>query len=83
MLFAKYKEFHKIFKSCNVGSKKDIWCGSCPKCLFVYIILSPFLNEDELNEIFGENLLNKIELLDTFKQLSGIYKNKPFLKQNL
>lgn len=78
MLFAKYKEFHKVFKSCNAGSKTDIWCCNCPKCLFVYIILSPFLSEEELTDIFGENLLDKEELLDIYKQLSGVYENKPF-----
>ena len=78
MLFAKYKKYHSVFKSCNVGSKKDVWCCNCPKCLFVYIILSPFLTTDELIDIFGENLLDKKELLDTFKQLSGIVPNKPF-----
>lgn len=78
MLFAKYKEFHGIFKSCNAGSKKDIWCCNCSKCLFVYIILSPFLSKDELIGIFGEDLLNKESLSDIFKQLSGIYENKPF-----
>ena len=78
MLFAKYREFHSVFKSCNVGSKKDIWCCNCPKCLFVYIILSPFLSKKELINIFGEELLDKKSLSDVFKQLSGIYENKPF-----
>lgn len=78
MLFSKFKEFHQVFKSCNVGSKKDIWCCSCPKCLFVYIILSPFLTQSELVSIFGENLLDKKELLNVFKQLTGLLPNKPF-----
>lgn len=78
MLFAKYKEFHHVFKSCNVGSKKDIWCSNCPKCLFVYTILSPFLTQSELRDIFGENLFEKEELLDVFKELTGILPNKPF-----
>ncbi len=77
-LFAKYNEYHKIFRSCNVGSKKDIWCCNCPKCLFVYIILSPFLSTDELISIFGENLLDKDSLLDTYKELLGVLPNKPF-----
>lgn len=78
MLFSKYKKYHSVFKSCNVGSKTDIWCGSCPKCLFVYIILSPFLSEKELVEIFGENLFEKEELLEIFKKLTGILPDKPF-----
>ena len=40
MLFSKYTKYHKVFKSCNLGSKGSTWewCCSCPKCLFVYII---------------------------------------------
>ncbi len=77
-LFAEYKEFHQVFRSCNVGSKKDIWCCNCPKCLFVYIILSPFLSTEELISVFGENLLDKDSLLDTYKELLGVLPNKPF-----
>ena len=41
--FAKLPKFYNIFKSCNVGSKENKWCANCPKCLFVYIVLSPFI----------------------------------------
>ena len=77
-LFSKYTKYHKIFRSCNVGSKQGIWCSDCPKCLFVYIILLPFLTEEELVDIFGENLLNKESLEEDFKKLTGILENKPF-----
>ena len=60
------------------GSKEDIWCCNCSKCLFVYIILSPFLNEKELINIFGENLLNKKSLYETFMKLIGRTESKPF-----
>lgn len=76
--FAKQKQYHKIFKSCNAGSKENIWCCNCPKCLFVYIILSPFLSETELINIFGENLLEKEKLKLTFEQLIGLSPEKPF-----
>ena len=79
-LFAKYKDYHHIFKSCNVGSKTHPWkwCCNCPKCLFVYIILSPFLEEDELISIFGENLFEKVDLLEIFLELIGKSNHKPF-----
>jgi len=79
-LFANHKQYHSIFRSCNVGSKNggNSWCGSCPKCLFVYIILSPFLSEEELTNIFGKNLLNDITLLKYFRELTGFDKVKPF-----
>jgi hypothetical protein len=80
MLFAKYKKYHKVFKSCNPGSKQNpwVWCGECPKCLFVYTILSPFLKSEELKEIFGSNLFEKESLLETFIELCGFGKIKPF-----
>lgn len=80
MLFSQYKEYHHIFKSCNVGSKNIpwIWCCNCAKCLFVYIILSPFIPHDELISIFGEDLYEKKELLNIFIELAGYSETKPF-----
>lgn len=77
-LFAGYRQYHKVFRSCNAGSKQGIWCCNCPKCLFVYIILSPFLSEEALGDIFGEKLLDKESLDKDFRELIGIDENKPF-----
>jgi len=76
--FAKLPNFYSIFKSCNAGSKENIWCANCSKCLFVYIILSPFMNRKDMIAIFGEDLLEKESLKETLEMLSGIQKNKPF-----
>ena len=80
MLFARHEEYFKAFKSCNVGSKDENWnwCCSCAKCLFVYIILSPFLSKEQLIDIFGEDLFAKEELLDIFLELTGHSDHKPF-----
>ena len=77
-LFSKYTKYHKAFRSCNAGSKQGIWCCDCPKCLFVYIILSPFLSEEDLKDIFGEKLFDKESLDLNFRELAGIEDNKPF-----
>ena len=77
-LFSTFTQYHEVFRSCNVGSKSDKWCANCAKCLFVYIILSPFLSEEKMVHIFGENLLEKKELIDIFEQLVGLQQNKPF-----
>ena len=77
-LFAKNKEYYKVFKSCNVGSKTDSWCGKCPKCLFTYLIMSPFIPEKDLIEIYGGNLLKDNDLLPILKQLKGEVEVKPF-----
>lgn len=76
--FAEQKQYHHTFKSCNVGSKSDIWCCNCPKCLFTCIILSPFVENKQLTSIFGENLFEKESLAGIFDQLTGIAENKPF-----
>ena len=76
--FAQHKQYHGVFKSCNAGSKQNVWCANCPKCLFVSIILSPFLSSDELTAIFGENLFEKASLEETFDKLAGILPEKPF-----
>jgi hypothetical protein len=71
-------EFFQQFRSCNVGSKTDTWCGSCPKCLFTFIILSPFLKPDTLVGIFGHNLLDHAALENIFDELTGATEIKPF-----
>ena len=80
MLFSNLEEFHPIFKSCNVGSKTEPWkwCCNCPKCLFVYTILSPFLYKEKLVKIFGEDLFEREDLLQTFIELCGYGEIKPF-----
>ena len=52
-LFSKYEKYHKAFKSCNVGSKTEPWhwCCNCPKSLFVFSILSPFLYKEKLVKV--------------------------------
>lgn len=79
-IFSKHEKYHLTFKSCNVGSKeKDwIWCCNCAKCLFAYIILSPFLYKTKLVNIFGEDLFEKESLLEIFIELTGNGKTKPF-----
>jgi len=77
-LFSSYPQHFKSFRSCNVGSKSDSWCCHCPKCLFTYIILSPFLDEETLEEIFGSNLLADTSLEPIFKELTGLGDVKPF-----
>ena len=79
-LFSKYEQYHKVFKSCNVGSKEKEWkwCCNCAKCLFAYIILSPYLYKQKLVNIFGEDLFEREDLQETFIELIGKGANKPF-----
>ena len=78
MLFARYDKYHPVFRSCNVGSKEDVWCGHCAKCLFAYIILSPFIEPERLSCIFGKNMLDDESMRHEFDQLTGNAETKPF-----
>ena len=79
-LFSKFEQYHKVFKSCNVWSKSKPRkrCCNCPKCLFVFTILSPFLYKEKLVNIFGEDLFENKELLQAFIDLTWNSDNKPF-----
>lgn len=57
--FASIKQYHAVFRSCNAGSKQDIWCGKCPKCLFVALILSPFLSYGGVNLYFRPEFVGR------------------------
>ena len=76
--FAEYPQYFSVFRSCNAGSKENKWCCNCPKCLFVCIILAPFINKNRRLQIFGEDLLNKPEMMHFFYQLIGKEATKPF-----
>lgn len=77
-IFAKHEKYFMSFKSCNAGSKTNSWCGRCPKCLFTFIILSPFVRPEKLVQIFGKNLFDSPDLLGYFKELIGDSEVKPF-----
>ena len=77
-LFSQFTAYHEVFRSCNAGSKTDSWCGKCPKCLFTWIILSPFLPKERLVDIFGKDLMKDPELKPIFEELNGTSAVKPF-----
>ncbi|MBR3210984.1 MAG: hypothetical protein IKF71_03490 [Bacilli bacterium] len=79
-LFSHYRIYHPVFRSCNLGSKEKDWkwCCNCSKCLFIYIILSPFLTKVERINIFGQDLYQREDLLEMFQEILGYSKNKPF-----
>jgi len=76
--FAAFPEYFGEFRSCNRGSKENVWCGKCAKCLFVYSILSPFIESGKLEEIFGKNMLDDMTLKEDFDGLTGFTPVKPF-----
>ena len=77
-LFAGFTQYHQVFRSCNAGSKTDSWCGNCPKCLFVFTILSPFVKHAALCKIFGKDLFSDVKLTGFLDELTGMTSVKPF-----
>lgn len=77
--FDKYKE---VFSSCNrafqLDSKDLFWCGECPKCAFMFLIFTAFIQKDELVKLWkGKNLLLDKSLDQTYRNLLGISGEKP------
>jgi hypothetical protein len=82
--FSEMKKYHSIFSSCNknfkitADKKNKTWCCNCPKCCFVFLILSPFLKKQEIVNIFGKNMFDDSTQLDNFEELVGLRGCKPF-----
>ncbi len=76
--FVKFPSYLNIFRSCNVGTKTNSWCGHCAKCLYVYIMLYPFIDKEKLIGIFGRDLLDDMTLGQVFYSLINPDITKPF-----
>lgn len=76
--FLKHKEYLPIFRSCNRGTKQNVWCNKCSKCLYVYIMLYPYLSREEMNEVFDEDMLDNPEMSRDFWGLVSDAEVKPF-----
>lgn len=57
---------------------KSYWCNACPKCAFVFSILRPYLSKTEILEIFWEDLYERKDLENLFRELLWISGIKPF-----
>ena len=81
--FVKLEEFFPYFSSCNKNfkitwsSQSKRWCCNCEKCAFVYLLLSAYLPQKKVINIFWEDLFENEWLLKTYKWLLWIY-HKPF-----
>jgi len=77
-MFSKMKKYHNAIRSCNVAQKTNSWCGKCSKCLSTYILLNPFLDEEEMKCIFSDNFFYKESLSTILESLILENKVKPF-----
>jgi hypothetical protein len=77
--FAQLKEYHGVFRSCNrafhqnPADRLGQWCGTCDKCCFIDLILSPFMEAEDLRRIFGgREPLDDAQLEGRFVTLLGL-----------
>jgi hypothetical protein len=51
--------YHSVFRSCNrsfaidPAQRLDRWCGRCDKCVFINLVLAPFMSRAQLAAVFG------------------------------
>jgi hypothetical protein len=83
--FARQTSFHHVFRSCNRAfaqrsvERAASWCGECDKCLFIDLILAPFLSRAALREIFAGEPLSRPDLVGPLRSLVGVgLDHKPF-----
>ena len=76
--FARLTDYHLAFRSCNraftmnPATRLDHWCGRCDKCVFIDLVLAPYLDAAALREIFaGAEPLDDPSLADRFRGLLG------------
>jgi hypothetical protein len=76
--------FLPLTTSCNANWRilkekpKELWCGQCPKCAFVFTLYAAFLPKDTVVQTFGKDLFTDPNLLPLYKQLLGAEGFKPF-----
>lgn len=83
--FSELRQYHHVFRSCNraftqdPGARAAGWCGECDKCLFINLVLAPFLERGELRDIFAGEPLADPARVDQLRTLVGLSEeHKPF-----
>lgn len=76
--FAQLSDYHLAFRSCNraftidPARRLDHWCGRCDKCVFIDLVLAPYLPAERLRAVFGgAEPLDDPTLADRFRGLLG------------
>jgi hypothetical protein len=83
--FSELPQYHHVFRSCNraFAQARDrrlaTWCGECDKCLFINLMLAPFLSRAALVDIFHHEPLSDVRRNDQLRVLVGVgVAFKPF-----
>lgn len=86
--FVAYGKYFESISSCNRNfvisttqpraERGAYWCGSCPKCAFVFALFAAFLPKEQVCAMFGKNLFADEVLLPLYQELLGLKGIKPF-----
>ena len=83
--FSELEQYHHVFRSCNRAfsqrpqERASSWCGQCDKCLFVNLVLAPFLSRATLRGIFTGEPLSDPARVEQLRTLVGLgTEHKPF-----
>ncbi len=82
--FATLPAYHGAFTSCNAIFRLDpalrlsSWCGNCPKCRFVFLILAPYMEPAAMEAIFHKAMLDEPDQYEGFALLTATGGHKPF-----
>jgi hypothetical protein len=82
--FTLHPEYRDAVSSCNKNFRvqgpraESRWCGRCPKCVFVYLMVAAHAGKEVLGSIFGADFLAIPENLATLADLAGVGGMKPF-----
>ncbi len=82
--FATADQYFGVFTSCNrlfaldPSRRASSWCGQCPKCQFVFVLLAPRLGRPTCEKIFGRNLFADTGNRDGMADILGLGVHKPF-----
>jgi hypothetical protein len=84
-VFSHLTQYHHVFRSCNraftqvAEGRSETWCGECDKCLFINLMLAPYLSRATLREIFHHEPLGDPARDEQLRVLVGAGTSfKPF-----
>jgi hypothetical protein len=82
--FACHPEYFGAFTSCNANFRlrptapPERWCGRCPKCIFAWLVLAPYLGSEDVGRVFGGDFLDGEHAGAMLERLVGMTGHKPF-----
>jgi len=82
--YVKHPQYFDCTTSCNANWRiagkpgEPRWCGTCPKCTFVFALMAAHMKKDAVVNMFEKNIFENKSTIPLFKQLLGIEGFKPF-----